>query len=1271
MITKKIISTLLAVLMLASTFSLLVGAAEGESTFQPEYDTMVNTPTINYLQGRVEFDNAGSKQITTAKEKIATMDCRLEKDGYRLYVDAYSGEVGVECIATGEILLSNPYDLGTSSMTSGQKMEMMSQIVVNFKDITKDQTQVYYSATYSAGKAYDKNGNALSTDTKSDAPLVEPSQIRVRNIKNGLRVEYTIGPEQTKMLVPRVIEKESFETRILNPIKEAIEAKKAEWLEQYLADGYDEKSAADRVEQQVSLKLGPIVNFYKLYDPSAVDASVAEQYYASLPITKKMAVYAIDATLSTKIRARVEQIIKEFAPHYTFEMMDEDHQKTEYVDKDQTPPLFKMALEYTLDEQGLSVRLPANGIRYTESLYELLSVEILPYMGAVSNEHKGYSFFPDGSGALFDFQQIADGGADVSVVNKVYGQDFAYHTITGAHQEPIRYPVFGITSTEEYKVLDENGNPVVEAIVDGKTVYQTYEQQQGFVAIVEEGDAMMELIADHAMTTTKYNSVKMRVYPRPRDTYNVADAIAGAENKPWSVVSSRKYTGSYKIRYMLLTSDEVAKEKNLTNTFDTTYVGMALAYRSYLEKTGVLTKLTAADVKENIPLYIETFGAMQTTERFLSIPYETMTPLTTFADINTMYDDLAAEDVTNVNFILTGYTKGGLTNPKVPYHLKWDKAVESGDMNFSELTEVAKEKGFGIFPDFDFAFVKQDAMFDGLSLRKHAVKTIDDRYTSKREYSATKQTYISYFELALSPAYFNRFYTKLTENFLEYDPIGISVSTLGMYLNSDFDEDEPYNRADAEQFTVEAFAYLRENYNKVMTAGGNAYTWKYVDYITDVALDSSRYSAAAASVPFLGIVLHGYVEFAGTPINMEGNTDYAILKALESGAGLQFILSYRNTDNLKEDEVLSKYYSIRYNIWKDDMISMYNEVNDLLKGVQTSAIVGHEFIEGVRVPDNDELEADAAALLQALIEKEAAALEQSKTEKNYRILMARKLLTNDVNGGAAAILKMAEEIQNVTDENGTQTVLKTDTDIGKAANKVNTYLTRVDVVLKLAKAQAEYDKQDQILKTLTPGTEAFNAQKLIADAAYEALTAANKAVSDAKAGTDALAELNGLYSAMTAYLDLARVKTDNYRIAEEGYAILEAKGDYTSEQLAAMAENLHNDGVVKANELLCEQEDDLLNKVYAAYKAYKAVYTNDEASAYNYAPTTTDEAAEETVVEENKYASDANKIAYVRYENGTAFILNFNNYAVVVTNPYTNITYTVEAYGYVFLKPNA
>ena len=247
----------------------------------------------------------------------------------------------------------------------------------------------------------------------------------------------------------------------------------------------------------------------------------------------------------------------------------------------------------------------------------------------------------------------------------------------------------------------------------------------------------MELSSYHEVRTSEYNSVKMTVYPRPKDTYNVADAISVGNNDTWTVVSARKYTGNYKIRYILLTDEDVADTAEqkaaeagveITEKFyECSYVGMAKAYREYLESTGVLTRLQESDVNaENIPLYIETFGALQTTERFLSIPVDVMTPLTTFADIETMYNELSEKGVKNINFIMTGYTKGGITTPQMPYNLKWEGAVDN-EVKFDELLADAREKGYGVYPDFDFAYSSNNTAFDGLTLSKHAVKTIDNR----------------------------------------------------------------------------------------------------------------------------------------------------------------------------------------------------------------------------------------------------------------------------------------------------------------------------------------------------------------------------------------------------------------------------------------------------------------------------------------------------------------------------------------------------------------
>lgn len=1178
---NKIISALLAVLMLLSSFSILAYAeGEGEEQQAPvyEYNTSEMQP-VEYFTGKVikeikvdkekgtttityETDKSGNPVIiSTPEQKLETMDLRLEKDGYQLYVDAYSGEVATRCIATGEILFSNPYDVATASgATDAVKAELMSQLAVTFTTITSGVPTTYYSYTWAAQR----------------------EQIKVKNIKNGLRVEYSIGREQSKMLVPILIEASSFEKNIKTPLMEGLGE-----------DSFDYSK------------------FEAFYEPkSSFPQATLDELYKKYPNLKNMDFYML-INLKDQEKLKLEAWIKTFSPDYSYEDMDEDHLKVGYESTDENPPLFKMALEYTIDSEGLTARLPANGIRFNESLYRLDSIQILPYMGAAANPDSGYTFFPDGSGALFDFQKIKNAKSSYSVEGMIYGEDYAYHNLTATHQENIRYPVFGLVDdqTLERTVLDENG----------KEVQEEYVKTRGFFAIIEEGDAMMKLKTSHDISKHNYNTVIMSVFPRPQDTYNMADAISVGSNTEMTVVSSRKYTGVYKIRYTLLTSQQTLAEKELDSAlyYDASYLGMARLYRDYLTSNGTLTKLTAEDVKQDIPLYIETFGTIQTTEKFLSIPVDVMTPLTSFEDIKAMYDGLANEGITNINFIMTGYANGGMF-ATVPYKLDWENAV-GGDNGFEELVAYAKEKGFGLYPDFDFAFVSSTGSFDGLNLKKHVVKTIDNRYASKREYSATKQTHISYFELAISPAYFSHFYEKFTDRYLKYSPIGISVSSLGSYLNSDFDEDEPYNREDGKRFTAEAFQYFDEKYDNVMTSAGNAYTWKYVDYITDIALDSSRYARAGASIPFLGLVLHGNVQFAGTAINMEGNIDYALLKAIENGAGLNFILSYRNTENLKDSQVLSKYYSVRYDIWFDDVVSIYHELNSLLKGVQTSFISDHRFVEGTRIPDADELDSDAKTAMKEAIALEKEILDAADESDRILIRDAYNTLENKYGQLETLVNNIKTNRNNVISDLYSLEKLQAELDL-------------------LAEMKAKYETATEDEKMVI-GVEINTQISIIRDFATGAYLIADnllKAVADMKADAE---------------------------YAQMAYDVLAASDSYTDAMKADA--KVWCDAIVAAYESVKELDTECVTYLQTSF--FEKISTVEEANVKIYELPTDEELVEDGDDDDgdNKYRSDDNKTVYVAYENGTAFLLNFNSYAVTVVM--NEVTYTIDAYGYLVL----
>ena len=1121
----KLISMLLSVVMIMGAvialFTVETLAADTVTTGAVALSDDSSTGSIDYM----------TQYFATPEEKLATMTVAYEKDGVRIYVDKNSGEVAYVNTLTGEKLFTNPYDVAASTGNDATKYEILSQIIVTFTD-SEGQERIFTSYEEAA----------------------ERGQIVVENIKGGIRVEYTIGREQSKVLVPRLISMDRFEEMILAPLYEKFgdelfdpRTKNSQIFEVQKMLSYYMLYSVDKLNISAKDRTNMENTYGGIYDNLIASDAQYARALKKFPIVETMPVYVFDPDASEKELAAAEEVITEHCTNYTYEELEYDHILTEYKADDSSPPVFRMALEYKADANGLSVRLPANGIRFNESLYTLENIEVLPYMGAGSCAYEGYNFFPDGSGTLFDFQDL-NTNQTRAVSGKVYGTDFAYHEITGTYQKTIRYPVFGIVEEAvyyEYQQFDKRTNNlkyesriagnIVEAIqatldgesvsfcngqaenlykvfhrdgrqdllnelnsnesleeiiteedliamygntyiptyMDGRVEWTRTVEKRGFVCIIEEGDALASITTYHAGALSDYNTMKMQFTPRPKDSYNIADSISVSENSEWTVVSDRKYVGNYSMRYITLSDPKINE-----GAYDASWFGMAVAYRDYLTEKGIISQLTAEELTSDIPLYIETFGAIETTEKILSIPVTVMAPLTTFDNVQTMYEELSKQGMNNINFKLTGYANGGMQYT-MPGKLKFEKAV-GGKKGFQELLDKAnqvnkdEDKNFGVYPDFDFAYTMNSALFDGHRPAKHNAQTIDGRYASKKQYSPTQQKYENYYEMVVSPAYFSEFYEKLTKKFnKQYEGvIGISVSTLGNALNSDFDEDEPYNREDSKSFTIAAFQHFDQNYGQVMTDGGNAYVWKYVDHILGVALDSSRYNFASEAVPFLGVVLHGSIKFAGDPLNMEGSIEYAILKAIENGASPYFILSYQNTQTLKEDELLSKYYSIRYDIWKDDIVDSYAILNSVLGDVQDKYITNHQFVSGAtRVPDSDELLSDILGIYGDIIDTQNSAAELLQKELEKAILIARE-------NGRAAELYAAEAVIKVLELYTSQMKLLSD-----SALKDSQYYYNV------LGAFADYYKVSSLKNSKVPSEKAtYNRMKAI----YDIVTSFNK-----------------------------------------------------------------------------------------------------------------------------------------------------------------------------------
>lgn len=881
-----------------------------------------------------------------------TMSYIYEKDGYAIFIDHQTGAAAFLDEQSGQILTTNPYDVASSKANDVTKAKLLSQFVF---DYVRGQNANTYTTFENAAKNY---------------------QVSISRIRGGVRVEYTVGRQEARILLPMMIERERFETEILDKFVLANKAPEA-------------GMTPEQLEDQVARDRQKLLAYYTLRDVDAYESESAKRdILLKYPILQKYDFYEFNEKSSTRPKYQIEELIKEYT-EYTYEDLQADHELLEYQGTETNPALFKMAIEYYLDENGLKIRVPAKSISHNKSAFTINQLQILPYLGAGKQGETGYTFYPDGSGTIVRFEDI---GAQTKVISSsVYGLDFAYHTTSGQNKETMRIAAFGVKRDENYTIIDHSvtaSEPFVNTIeVNGETLEtsfneeytksygvdvvasddtfdpesgetasivtsnpdirdelieqlrssgkeipdnEKYDGRTAFIAYMEEGESLVQISTDHGGITHDYHSTYVTVTPEMTDTYELS-GISTTGNAEWTVAVNRGYTGNYTLRVFMLHGDEA------------NYVGMANALRSYMINTGDLVKNESAD--KNIPLFLENFGSIKTTQKVLGFPVTENTQLTTFDQSIKMLTELKEAGVSNITLKLTGWYNGGMEHT-VPSKLKVQKAI-GGEKGLTALRDYAQANDVSLYPDLEFTYVMKDTSGDGFNYKDDAIRTVDNRAASHRVYNALYQTFEKDDMLIVNAEKMLRLYDKVREKYNKFVIGGLSVASLGSDLSSDNDEDNIMTREEAKASISELLSRMREDGNSLMLSGGNAYTFKYADKITDLPLDSSRNIYTTEAVPFLGILLHGLVDYTGTAINLDGDFDYSVLKCIENGASPYFILSYTdedvdNTSELKNFKEFSKYYSIKYNIWKNDLIETYRTLNDALSDVRDCTISQHE-----------------------------------------------------------------------------------------------------------------------------------------------------------------------------------------------------------------------------------------------------------------------------------------------------------------------------------------
>ena len=874
---NRILSVILAIMLLTSVFTMIASAAK--------------LPALDKYHTTV---------IESEEEKLSQMTKYLENDYMELYVHPYSGEIGLVNKKTGEITLSNPYNVASVGSTDGQK-RYLSTVILKWKNITNSAETTYYSyidsCTHSQFAVSDEN----TTDNK-------------------ITLVYEFGRKE--MVFPFALHEDDMNA-LLDRMRES-----------------DQQDVAD-IEKSISSIKKTLYDYFeadKVYTikPTALNRKSNKEWlqthfrdYAGLTIEEMHEMYKkVNFDYTTGKIQYGKQFATEFSLGVSY----------------QTP--FKVPVDIVLLNDGFNVSVDMTKVEFEEDKYNLISISLFPYFNPASRTDKGYSFIPDGSGVLIRYEDLFLSGSRDSITTSLYGMDYGLYSTDIKNQEQAIFPVFG-------------------------NVITTTDKPNGFFAIIESGDAMASVTSYNQ----DFNSVYATFNISSSDKYDLADSFSGGATSSTVITVNgvQRYVGTVSLKYALLTPASLADSVSASAKYDTSYIGMANYYRDYLIARGELSKLTEAELDKYSRIFLEVFGSLKVEEKVMTFPVTVNKALTTFQDIITMHKSLSNYGVNNMSFILTGFANGGLDN-QYPTYLKWQRVLGGAD-GYEELVDYANKNGIEIAPNIDFSYSKELKTFSGFGYKKTASKALDGRYSSKREYDASIQMFQRKGGVVIATDAYDLAYSKFMKSAKDYEISSLATRALGSDLSSDFDEKTGYIfREQAKLNTQNMLGKLsgqaegsQSNFNLILDAG-NAYTLKYASGLLKTPLDSSRRLNTSEAIPFVGLVLHGSIEFAGDAINMEGDDRYMFLKALENGANLYFTVAMQNTELLKGTLDYNNYYSVQFEVWKNSIVRMYNEYNKVMASKQGAYITEHEFLNGeygyeVYRTEDIEIYGDDAALL--------------------------------------------------------------------------------------------------------------------------------------------------------------------------------------------------------------------------------------------------------------------------------------------------------------------
>ena len=624
---------------------------------------------------------------------------------------------------------------------------------------------------------------------------------------------------------------------------------------------------------------------YHKYNKSSFKGADLADMLEKYPGMEDQNLYLVFENVQTHVKVQMEELFGKQG--YTYE----DYLKNKELYKESNikeVPAFNVSIVYKLDGNNLVVNVPFNEISYRLK-YPITQLSVLPYFGAAGPDEEGYMLIPEGGGSIINFNngKVKQNGYYADC----YGWDYAMERKAVITETRAAYPVFGISYPDS-----------------------------SVLSVIEKGAEYAGITAEIAGKLGSYNYIRADYKMLHREQYEV---------------TARSQSAQFVYEPQLPQEEYI--QQSFTFVDSGSYVDMAKAYRN---------KLFAGAKKQNVqnvPVAVEIIGAIEKKQQIAGMPKVRPYKLTSYKEAGEIINDIDALGIKDVNYKLSGFVNGGIRQ-KLMNKVSFIKVL-GGKSDFKKMLKSVNESAGKIYLDGAVQTAYRSNIFDGFFSYRDAARFVSDELCELSEY-----TPIWYGKDPERDKYYllnNKNRIKGADKFLKsaskYNLDGVSFRDNGNLLSSDFNDRAPLTRAQETANQIAKFDEAAEKGLSVMINGGNDYAVTKASFITNMPLHGNQYAIIDGTVPFYQIALHGYVNYAGSPINLAYEKDQIILESAEAGAGLQFSFINASERDLQETNY-TEYYSSNYKEWKEKLSEVYEEYNSKMAPVMNSLIKSHEYV---------------------------------------------------------------------------------------------------------------------------------------------------------------------------------------------------------------------------------------------------------------------------------------------------------------------------------------